>query len=112
MAVPGDVGGGEDEKAASEVEQHAEIAPVNAIDEYPAEERNEKSLECVAAMMYQLTPAKFIPLPKSETNMAKKKKRKPRWAQISFQSTVCVAVVAIERTSLLSWEPITDESEH
>src|SRR6266436_5579495 len=43
MAVPGDVGGGEDEKAASEVEQHAEIAPVNAIDEYPAEERNEKS---------------------------------------------------------------------
>jgi hypothetical protein len=35
-----------------------------------------------------------MPLPKSETNMAKKKKRKPRCAQISFQSTrLAVAVV-------------------
>jgi hypothetical protein len=30
-------------------------------------------VECVAERMYQLTPAKFIPLPKSETNMARKK---------------------------------------
>src|SRR5260221_12782287 len=60
------------------------------------------TVECVAARMYQLTPAKFIPLPKSDTNMAKKKKRKPRCAQISFQSTVCVAVVSMERISLLS----------
>jgi hypothetical protein len=52
--------------------------------------------------MYQLTPAKFIPLPKSETNIAKKKKRKPRCAQISFQSTRCVVVAAIEPDSLLS----------
>ena len=31
------------------------------------------TVECVAAMMYQLTPTKFIPLPKSETNIAAKK---------------------------------------
>ena len=31
------------------------------------------TVECVTARMYQLTPAKFMPLPKSETNMAKKK---------------------------------------
>ncbi len=31
------------------------------------------TVECVDARMYQLTPAKFIPLPKSDTNMAKKK---------------------------------------
>jgi len=30
-------------------------------------------VECVAARMYQLTPAKFIPLPKSDTNIARKK---------------------------------------
>src|SRR5258707_11897394 len=61
------------------------------------------TVECVAARMYQLTPAKFIPLPKSDTNMARKKKRKPRCAQISFQSTVLVIVVAMERISLLSY---------
>src|SRR5690242_18013540 len=63
------------------------------------------TVECVAARMYQLTPAKFIPLPKSETNMATKKKRKPRCAQMSFQSTVLVIVVAMERYSLLSCGP-------
>jgi len=31
------------------------------------------TVECVAARMYQLTPAKFMPLPKSDTNMATKK---------------------------------------
>ena len=31
------------------------------------------TVECVAARMYQLTPAKFMPLPKSEMNIAKKK---------------------------------------
>jgi hypothetical protein len=31
------------------------------------------TVECVADMMYQLTPIKFIPLPNSETNMAVKK---------------------------------------
>ena len=60
------------------------------------------TVECVAAMMYQLTPTKFMPLPKSETNMATKKKRKPRCAQISFQSTRGVVAVAMEPYSLLS----------
>ena len=31
------------------------------------------TVECVADMMYQLTPMKFIPLPNSETNIAVKK---------------------------------------
>src|SRR5580704_8013605 len=53
------------------------------------------TVECVAAMMYQLTPTKFMPLPKSETNMATKKKRKPRCAQISFQSTGVVTAVVM-----------------
>src|SRR5580693_1419044 len=53
------------------------------------------TVECVAAMMYQLTPTKFMPLPKSETNMATKKKRKPRCAQISVQSTRGVVAVAM-----------------
>src|SRR6266849_5045896 len=69
------------------------------------------TVECVAARMYQLTPAKFIPLPKSDTNMARKKKRKPRCAQISFQSTVFVVAVAMERISLLSCAPSTDETQ-
>src|SRR5712691_12568939 len=68
------------------------------------------TVECVAARMYQLTPAKFIPLPKSDTNMARKKKRKPRCAQISFQSTVFVVAVAMEHISLLSWGPSTGDA--
>src|SRR5580704_6962270 len=68
------------------------------------------TVECVAARMYQLTPAKFIPLPKSETNIAKKKKRKPRCAQISFQSTVLVVAVAMESISLLSYPRWPDGS--
>src|SRR5229473_6478851 len=68
------------------------------------------TVECVAARMYQLTPAKFIPLPKSDTNMARKKKRKPRCAQISFQSTGFVVAVAMEHISLLSWAPSTDDT--
>src|SRR5467141_3670505 len=55
------------------------------------------TVECVAARMYQLTPAKFMPLPKSDTNMARKKYRKPRCAQISFQSTGFVVAAVIER---------------
>ena len=51
--------------------------------------------------MYQLTPAKFIPLPKSETNMARKKKRKPRCAQISFQSTRFVVAAAMKGEKLI-----------
>jgi hypothetical protein len=31
------------------------------------------SVEWVEEMMYQLTPVKFMPLPKSDTNMARKK---------------------------------------
>jgi len=31
------------------------------------------TVECVKARICQLTPAKFIPLPKSEMNIAKKK---------------------------------------
>src|SRR6266550_61769 len=68
------------------------------------------TVECVAERMYQLTPAKFIPLPKSDTNMARKKKRKPRCAQITFQSTGFVAVVAMERISLLSRAPSKGET--
>jgi hypothetical protein len=52
-------------------------------------------VEWVEERMYQLTPVKFMPLPNSETNMATKKKRKPRWAQISVQSTRGVAGVAM-----------------
>src|SRR5271170_4796888 len=56
------------------------------------------TVECVAAMMYQLTPTKFMPLPKSDTNMATKKKRKPRCAQISVQSTRGVAAVVMDES--------------
>src|SRR5713101_4110205 len=63
------------------------------------------TVECVAARMYQLTPAQFNPLPKSDSNMAKKKYRNPRCAQISVQSTRFVAAVAMEPVSLLSWAP-------
>ena len=42
MAAPGDIGGCEDEASAYEIEQHAEVAPVDAIDQHAAEERNEK----------------------------------------------------------------------
>src|SRR5215467_6834712 len=61
------------------------------------------TVECVAARMYQLTPAKFMPLPKSDTNIATKKYRNPRCAQIRFQSTRCAVVVAIKLFSLLLW---------
>ena len=62
-------------------------------------------VECVVERMYQLTAVKFRPLPKSETSMAAKKKRKPRCCQISFQSTgaVVAAAVAIGFSSLLSY---------
>ena len=58
-------------------------------------------MECVDAMMNQLTPAKFMPPPKSEINMAVKKYRKPRCAQINVQSTRFVVPVATELNSLL-----------
>jgi hypothetical protein len=47
-------------------------------------------VECVAERMYQLTAVKLSPLPKSETNIATEKKRKPRWAQMTLQSTFLV----------------------
>src|SRR6202790_1869879 len=59
------------------------------------------TVEWVAVMMNQLTPAKFMPPPKSEINMAAKKYRKPRWAQINVQSMRLVTAVAMELTSLL-----------
>src|SRR6201998_4920733 len=59
------------------------------------------TVECVADMMYQLTPNKFIPQPNSETNIAVKKYRNPRCCQSSDQSTRCVTAVAIEPISLL-----------
>src|SRR3974377_1490876 len=58
-------------------------------------------VECVADMMYQLTPMKFMPEPKSETNIAVKKKRKERCAQRRDQSTRWVVAVAIELISVL-----------
>jgi hypothetical protein len=51
--------------------------------------------------MYQLTPAKFMPLPNREINMAKKKYRKPRCAQINFQLTGFAVAVAMGLYSLL-----------
>jgi hypothetical protein len=54
--------------------------------------------------MYQLTAVKFSPLPNSEMNIATEKNRKPRCAQISFQSTrlsVVAAAVAMESAILL-----------
>src|SRR5271154_3878830 len=41
MAAPGDVSGGENEEAADEIEQDAEIAAVDAVDEHAAEEGHE-----------------------------------------------------------------------
>src|SRR5579862_4495461 len=49
------------------------------------------TVECVADMMYQETPMKFIPLPNRETNMAVKKKRKERWERRRNQLTRCGA---------------------
>src|SRR5260370_29969765 len=60
------------------------------------------TVECVAERMYQLTPAKFIPLPKTDTNMARKKYREPSYAQMRFQSTRFVCAVSMGRISLLS----------
>ena len=60
-------------------------------------------VECVVERMYQLTAVKLRPLPKSETNIATEKKRKPRCDQISFQSTrLVVTAVAMEHFILLS----------
>src|ERR1700754_5113700 len=50
-------------------------------------------VECVADRMYQLTAVKLSPLPKSETNIATEKKRKPGWAQMTLQSTLLTLVV-------------------
>src|SRR5579871_4889475 len=56
--------------------------------------------------MYQPTPAKFIPLPNSEMNIAKKKYRNPRCAQMSDQSVfggaVAVTVEDMGRTNHIS----------
>src|SRR6266849_4653407 len=43
MAAPGDIRGRKDEEPAYEIEQHAKVAPVDAIDQHTPEERNEKS---------------------------------------------------------------------
>src|SRR5260370_40598442 len=43
MAAPGDIRGRQDEEPAYEIEQHAKVAPVEAIDQHAPEERNEKS---------------------------------------------------------------------
>src|ERR1700749_4813329 len=65
------------------------------------------TVECVADMMYQLTPMKFMPLPKSETNMAVKKKRNPRCDQRRDQSTRWGAEEAMEPTILLlEWQEV------
>src|SRR5271157_975325 len=60
------------------------------------------TVECVADMMYQLTPMKFMPLPNSDTNIAAKKYRKPRCDHSSFQSTRFVVAVAIKLATVLS----------
>src|SRR5246127_4601048 len=59
------------------------------------------TVECVADMMYQLTPMKFMPLPNNETNIAVKKKRNDSCSHSSAQSTRRVVAVAIEPISLL-----------
>src|ERR1700693_4787737 len=43
MAAPGDVGSGEDGDAAGKIEEHAEIATVEAVDEHAAEKGHEQS---------------------------------------------------------------------
>src|SRR5258708_34943709 len=58
------------------------------------------TVECVADMMYQLTPIKFIPLPNSETNIAVKKYRNPRCCHSSDQSTRCVTADFPDSTGL------------
>src|SRR5271169_2749059 len=59
------------------------------------------TVECVADMMYQLTPMKFMPLPNSDTNIAAKKKRNDRCPSSSRQSTRGLGAVAMESNSLL-----------
>src|SRR5580693_1079119 len=43
------------------------------------------TVECVAPSTYQVTPAKFIPVPNSETNIATKKKGNPGTRKSAFQ---------------------------
>src|ERR1700674_653409 len=43
------------------------------------------TVECVAPRTYQVTPAKFIPVPNSDTSIATKKKGKPGTRKSAFQ---------------------------
>src|SRR5216684_2020953 len=110
MPAPCDVPGQQHKKSAHQVEQNPEIRSIST----PPRNGTKRpgmvitmtcqltlTVECVAARMYQLTPAKFMPLPNSDTNMATKKYRNPRCAQISVQSTRCVVAVAMKPLSLL-----------
>src|SRR3984957_4235694 len=43
------------------------------------------TVECVAPRTYQVTPAKFIPVPNNDTSMATKKKGNPGTRKSAFQ---------------------------
>ncbi len=43
MTAPGDVCGRQHEEAAGQIEQDTQISPVDAVNQHPAEERNEKT---------------------------------------------------------------------
>src|SRR5258706_1777827 len=45
VSAPGDVGGGQHRKAAREIEQHAEVAAIHAVNQYTAKKRNDEAGE-------------------------------------------------------------------
>src|SRR3984893_13651815 len=57
------------------------------------------TVECVAPSTYQVTPAKFIPVPNNDTNIATKKKGNPGTRNNAFQSRVEVGSEAISESS-------------
>jgi hypothetical protein len=56
-------------------------------------------VECVAPRTYQVTPAKFIPVPNNETNIARKKKENPGTRKSAFQFKVELGSEAISESS-------------
>src|ERR1700732_4082961 len=57
------------------------------------------TVECVEPRTYQVTPAKFIPVPNNDTNMAKKKNGNPGTRNSDCQSRVEGGSEAISESS-------------
>src|SRR6202022_1241994 len=57
------------------------------------------TVECVAPRTYHVTPAKFIPVPNNDTNIAKKTNGNPGMRNSDFQSRVEVGSEAISESS-------------